>query len=73
MWRKVRPVILKTLAILAGVNLLILVLLIDNLTTDGMILAAIVNVPGLMYLGLFFYANSWILETEPYEYEEEDS
>ena len=56
--RKIKNFILKTLAYIAGVNLILFALLIENLTRDGWILALIVNGIGVLYLYLLAYANS---------------
>ena len=48
--RKIKNFILKTLAYIAGVNLILFVLSVDYLTRDGWILALIVNGIGVIYL-----------------------
>lgn len=68
---KIKNFILKTLAYIAGVNLILFALLIENLTRDGWILALIVNGIGALYLHLLAYANGWIYDTDPY-YEREE-
>ena len=69
--RKIKNFILKTLAYIAGVNIILFALLIENLTRDGWILALIVNGIGALYLYLLAYANGWIYDTDPY-YEREE-
>ena len=69
--RKIKNFILKTLAYIAGLNLILFALLIDYLTRDGWILASIVNGIGALYLYLLAYANGWIYDTDPY-YEREE-
>ena len=69
--RKIKNFILKTLAYIAGVNLILFALLIGNLTRDGWILALIVNGIGVIYLWLLLYANGWIYDIDPY-YEREE-
>ena len=69
--RKIKNFILKTLAYIAGLNLILFALLADNLTRDGWILALIVNGIGALYLYLLAYANGWIYDTYPY-YEREE-
>lgn len=69
--RKIKNFILKTLAYIAGVNLILFALLIENLTRAGWILALIVNGIGVIYLWLLLYANGWIYDTDPY-YEREE-
>ena len=69
--RKIKNFILKTLAYIAGVNLILFVLSVDYLTRDGWILALIVNGIGVMYLWLLLYADGWIYDTDPY-YEREE-
>ena len=69
--RKIKNFILKTLAYIAGLNLILFALLADNLTRDGWILALIVNGIGVMYLWLLLYADGWIYDTDPY-YEREE-
>lgn len=69
--RKIKNFTLKTLAYIAGVNLILFALLIENLTRDGWILALIVNGIGALYLWLLAYANGWIYDTDPY-YEREE-
>ena len=69
--RKIKNFILKTLAYIAGLNLILFALLADNLTRDGWILALIVNGIGALYLYLLAYANGWIYDTDPY-YEREE-
>lgn len=64
--RKIKNFILKTLACIAGVNLILFVILIDVLTRDGWILGIIVNGIGALYLYLLAYANGWIYNTDPY-------
>lgn len=68
---KIKNFILKTLAYIAGVNLILFALLVNYLTRDGWILALIVNGIGVMYLWLLLYANGWIYDTDPY-YEREE-
>ena len=69
--RKIKNFILKTLAYIAGVNLILFVLSVDYLTRDGWILALIVNGIGVIYLWLLLYADGWIYDTDPY-YEREE-
>lgn len=69
--RKIKNFILKTLAYIAGLDLILFALLADNLTRDGWILALIVNGIGALYLYLLAYANGWIYDTDPY-YEREE-
>lgn len=69
--RKIKNFTLKTLAYIAGVNLILFALLIDSLTRDGWILALIVNGIGALYLWSLAYANGWIYDTDPY-YEREE-
>ena len=69
--RKIKNFILKTLASIAGLNLILFALLMDSLTRDGWILALIVNGIGVIYLWLLLYANGWIYDTDPY-YEREE-
>ena len=69
--RKIKNFILKTLAYIAGLNLILFALLIDYLTRDGWILASIVNGIGALYLYLLAYANGWVYDTDPY-YEREE-
>lgn len=72
--RKIKNFILKTLAYIAGVNLILFALLVNYLTRDGWILALIVNGIGVMYLWLLLYANGWIYDTDPhYEREEKEA
>lgn len=69
--RKIKNFILKTLAYIAGVNLILFALLVGYLTRDGWILALIVNGIGVLYLRILLYANDWIYDTDPY-YEREE-
>ena len=69
--RKIKNFILKTLAYIAGVNLILFVLSVDYLTRDGWILALIVNGIGVLYLWILLYADGWIYDTDPY-YEREE-
>ena len=69
--RKIKNFILKTLAYIAGVNLILFALSVDYLTRDGWILALIVNGIGVIYLWLLLYADGWIYDTDPY-YEREE-
>lgn len=72
--RKIKNFILKTLAYIAGLNLILFALLVDYLTRDGWILASIVNGIGALYLYLLAYANGWIYDTDPYyEIEEKEA
>lgn len=66
MKRKIKNLILKELAHIAGFNLLVFVLLIDSLTRDGLVLGLIVNGIGTIYLLILLYANGWITDTDPY-------
>ena len=68
---KIKNFILKTLAYIAGVNLILFALSVDYLTRDGWILALIVNGIGVIYLWLLLYADGWIYDTDPY-YEREE-
>ena len=68
--RKLNNFILKTLAYIAGLNLMLFALLVENLTLDGWILAIVVNGIGGVYLWLLAYANGCITGTEPW-YERE--
>lgn len=68
--RKLKNFILKTLAYIAGLNLMLFALLVENLTLDGWILAIVVNGIGGVYLWLLAYANGYITGTEPW-YERE--
>lgn len=69
--RKIKNFILKTLAYIAGVNLILFALSVDYLTRDGWILALIVNGIGVLYLRILLYADGWIYDTDPY-YEREE-
>ena len=69
--RKIKNFILKTLAYIAGVNLILFALSVDYLTRDGWILALIVNGIGVIYLWLLLYADGWIYDTDPYYKREE--
>ena len=69
--RKIKNFILKTLAYIAGVNLILFALSVDYLTRDGWILALIVNGIGVLYLWMLLYADGWIYDTDPY-YEREE-
>lgn len=69
--RKIKNFILKTLAYIAGVNLILFALSVDYLTRDGWILALIVNGIGVLYLWILLYADGWIYDTDPY-YEREE-
>lgn len=64
--RKIKNVILKTLACVAVINLMLFALFFEALTRDGWILALIVNGISFLYLSLLAYANGWIYNTDPY-------
>lgn len=66
MKRKIKNLILKGLAYIAGFNLLVFVFLIDILTRDGLVLGLIINGIGTVYLFILLYANGWITDTDPY-------
>lgn len=66
MKRKIKNLILKGLACIAGFNLLVFVSSIDSLTRDGLVLGLIVNGIGTLYLLILLYANGWIIGTDPY-------
>ena len=66
MKRKIKNLILKWLAYIAGFNLIVFVSLIDSLTQDGLVLGLIVNGIGTLYLLILLYANGWITDTDPY-------
>ena len=66
MKRKIKNLILKGLAYIAGFNLIVFVSLIDSLTQDGLVLGLIVNGIGTVYLLILLYANWWITGTNPY-------
>ena len=66
MKRKIKNLILKGLACIAGFNLIVFVSLIDSLTRDGLILGLIVNGIGTLYLLILLYANGWITRTNLY-------
>ena len=66
MKRKIKNLILKGLAYIAGFNLIVFVSSIDSLTRDGLILGLIVNGIGTLYLLILLYANGWITDTDPY-------
>lgn len=66
MKRKIKNLILKGLACIAGFNLIVFVSSIDSLTRDGLVLGLIVNGIGTVYIFILLYANGWITGTDPY-------
>ena len=66
MKRKIKNLILKGLACIAGFNLIVFVSSIDSLTRDGLVHELIVNGIGTIYLLILLYANGWITDTDPY-------
>lgn len=55
---KIKNFILKALAFIAILNLTLFAILFTNLTTDGLILAAIIDIPSAVYLILLSWANN---------------
>ncbi len=51
--------ILKTLTILSCISITTFGLLIDSLTTEGFVLALIINIPAGLYLAILGYANGY--------------
>lgn len=66
MKRKIKNLILKGLACIAGFNLIVFISLVDSLTQDGLVLGLIVNGIGTLYLFILLYANGWITGTDSY-------
>ena len=58
--RLLKNLILKSIVTIAITNLFLLLLFIQDLTTEGPILAAIVNIPGTIFLTMFAWANGYI-------------
>ena len=66
MKRKIKNLILKGLACIAGFNLIVFVSSIDSLTRYGLVQGLIVNGIGTVYLFILLYANGWLTGTNPY-------
>ena len=66
MKRKIKNLILKGLAYIAGFNLIVFVSSIDSLTRYGLVQGLIVNGIGTVYLFILLYANGWLTGTNPY-------
>ncbi len=58
---RLRIAIVKTFIALSVLSIIVFLLIVKYLSTAGLILAAIVNIPALLYLIAVSYANNWLV------------
>lgn len=58
---RLRIAVVKTFIVLSVLSIFTFLLIVRYLSVAGLILAAIVNIPALLYLVAVSYANNWLV------------